>query len=288
MLTSLQWPQQNKAKSTDSSALPTDSQAQAQSVPKASYSFSLWLRLPVDNIKSYWLCYVKENAREECSGRTPYRELLPPWGTSSTYCQNVWYVAVELQRGERGGKRRAVPTACAGASRTEQKDGLILPTWQTDKRERREIVMWAIVRHTNIIGLSKSDWLSSMHLKTLQLSFSHLTSSVYSVDCSCLHLALISESRNQSFRTTENDVSADVRLFNCGNSRQTFLCTADFKLMDEFTDQCPHAVICDSICHCEIAGGTYRFHIAFTYFWNFPFATATACFPHWLFFQTET
>lgn len=48
-----------------------------------------------------------------------------------------------------------------------------------------------------------------MHLKTMQLSCSRLTSSpVYSVDCSCLHLALISESHGRSFRSIENAVSA--------------------------------------------------------------------------------
>lgn len=53
-----------------------------------------------------------------------------------------------------------------------------------------------------------------MHLKTMQLFCSHLTSSVYSVDCSCLYRALISESQKQRFRTIENDVNADVRLLN--------------------------------------------------------------------------
>ena len=71
--------------------------------------------------------------------------------------------------------------------------------------------MWTVVRDTNIIGLSKSDWLNSMHLKTMQLSCNRLTSSVYPVDCSCLHLTLISESQNQSFGVIENDVSG--RLF---------------------------------------------------------------------------
>lgn len=34
---------------------------------------------------------------------------------------------------------------------------VIFPTRQTDKRKREEIVIGAIVRDTNIIGLSKSD-----------------------------------------------------------------------------------------------------------------------------------
>lgn len=84
-----------------------------------------------------------------------------------------------------------------------------------------------------------------MRLKTIQLSCSRLTSSVYSVDCSCLHLTLISESHSQSFRTTENDVNADVGLFHTS-------------LPGEISyTQYLHVVICVTACYDNNAGESY-------------------------------
>lgn len=143
---------------------------------------------------------------------------MPPSGTSSTYCQNPWCVATRMQ--SKGGGSVERGNLC----HIEQPDAVVLPTRRTDKRKRvREaIAMCAILQNTKIIVLSKSGWLNWMDLKTVQLSCSHLTPSVCLVDCSCLHLTSICESRDQSFRTTDNDVSVHVGLLSCKKRGQYF------------------------------------------------------------------
>lgn len=149
---------------------------------------------------------------------------MSPWGTSFVYCQDLWYVAARLQReteaenGVEGGGQSVL-------YRTER--------WcKTDKRERRKNAIWAIVRHTKHNRFVKVWLIKLATRKTMQLSRSHLTSSVCLVDCSCLHLTLISESQSPSLRTTGNYVSADVRSFICENPWQTVLFAREFKLMD--------------------------------------------------------
>lgn len=89
MLTSLQSPQRGKACSVPASA---------SVCPKTLCSVFLCLCLPVDNFKNYRLGFVRKNAPEEFSWRTPDGELMPLRGTSFTYCQNLWYVASRLLR----------------------------------------------------------------------------------------------------------------------------------------------------------------------------------------------
>lgn len=85
------------------------SQPQPRSVPKPPAAFSCESVCRQIILKVIDWVLLRKNAPREFSWRTPNGELMPLWGTSFTYCQNLWYVATRLQRETGGWNRLNVP-----------------------------------------------------------------------------------------------------------------------------------------------------------------------------------
>ncbi len=118
----------------------------------------------------------------------------------------MWQPGCRDREGEWGGMERSKKRTGFMCKSISNRTGRYCQTSnQADrqKKERRDFDVSYFTGRTQ-----KCNRLNSIHGKTMRLSCSRLTSSVCSVDRSCLRLALIPESRSQSLRSIENAASA--------------------------------------------------------------------------------